>query len=129
MTGSPKPPGTAASPTRRVNGYEIFAGMLRAAIEYTRDQDVHHLYFLINSALARMVKGMHFDIRRTGGACEHRGIRHPYLANLDEAVYTAVTRSPEMHRLFLKGDEPYRLYSATRSPTLMGVHKRQSAAA
>ena len=125
-TGSPV---AAVSPARRVNGYEILAGMLRAAIEYTRDQDVHHLYFLVNAALARMVKSMHFEIRRAGAACDHRGIRHPYLANLDEAVFQAVTRSPEMSNLFLKGEDPYRFYSATRSPTLMGVRKERSAAA
>ena len=128
-TASPKTPRAAVSPARRVNGYEILAGMLRAAIEYTRDQDVHHLYFLVNAALARMVKSMHFEIRRAGAACDHRGIRHPYLANLDEAVFAAVTRSPEMSSLFLKGEDPYRPYSTTRSPTLMGVPKDRSAAA
>ena len=105
-------PETSASRTRQqAQGYEILAGMLRAAIEYTRDQNVRHLFFLINPALARMVKRMQFDISRAGPACDHRGIRHPYIANLDAAVFRAVTRSEEMARLFMDGDEPYRLYS------------------
>lgn len=108
---SPGPEISDSRTRQQAQGYEILAGMLRAAIEYTRDQNVRHLFFLINPALARMVKRMQFDITRAGPACDHRGIRHPYIANLDAAVFRAVTRSEEMARLFLDGDEPYRLYS------------------
>ena len=110
-TGAPRGTGPSRQGSLRVNGYEILAGMLRAAIEYTRDHDTYHLYFLINRALARMVRRMQLDIIEAGAPVEHRGLRHPYVANLNELVFGAVMRSPEMAKLFLEGEDPYRLYS------------------
>ena len=113
----------------RVNGYEILAGMLRAAIEYTRDHNVYHLYFLINRALARMVRRMEFDIIKAGPAIEHRGVRHPYVADLNELVFGAVMRSPEMAKLFLEGEDPYRNHSAIERQALLSCPSRTVAAA
>jgi N-acyl-L-homoserine lactone synthetase len=112
----------------RVNGYEILAGMLRAAIEYTRDHDVHHLYFLINRALARMVRRMEFDIIQIGTGVEHRGTRYPYAANLNELVHGAVTRSREMAKLFLEGEHPYRYHSATLRQPALSMRRADAAA-
>jgi hypothetical protein len=103
--------------------------MLRAAIEYTRDHDVYHLYFLINRALARMVRRMEFDIIKAGPAIEHRGVRHPYVANLNELVFGAVMRSPEMAKLFLEGEDPYQNHSAIEPPQSRCPAARATAAA
>jgi N-acyl-L-homoserine lactone synthetase len=102
----------------RVNGYEILAGMLRAAIEYARDHGTNHLFFLINRALARMVRRMEFEIVQVGSPVEHRGTRYPYIADLNRLVFGAVTRSQEMAKLFLEGADPYRYYSAPRKRRL-----------
>ena len=113
--------GAALGLRQRVNGSEVLAGMLRAAIEYARDSDyeVRYFYFLINPAMARMVGKMQFDICRIGDVCKHRGIRYPYFGALDEAVYGAVMRSPEMAQLFLHGDDSYRFYSAMQPNAIM----------
>ena len=128
-----KPAPRTAEPScqdaRRLNGYEILAGMLRAAIEYTRDQDTYHLYFLINPALARMVKRMQLDIVRVGPGVNHRGIRYPYAANLNEVVFGAVRRSPEMASLFLEGEDPYRYYSKSESSEPSAMIQRDATAA
>ena len=128
-TGAPSGAGPSRHGSLRVNGYEILAGMLRAAIEYTRDHDTYHLYFLINRALARMVRRMQLDIIEAGGPVEHRGVRHPYVANLNELVFGAVRRSPEMAKLFLEGEDPYRHYSVIRSSLQRGPEPGDVAAA
>ena len=128
-TEAPRGTGPSRHGSLRVNGYEILAGMLRAAIEYTRDHDTYHLYFLINRALARMVRRMQLDIIEAGGPVEHRGVRHPYVANLNELVFGAVRRSPEMAKLFLEGEDPYRHYSVIRSSLQRGPEPGDVAAA
>ncbi|MFP4080770.1 MAG: PEP-CTERM/exosortase system-associated acyltransferase [Ectothiorhodospira sp.] len=90
---------------------DLFAGMLRAAIEYTRDQDVPYLYFLANRALARIVGRLGFAFQNVGPGCDHRGMRYPYRAHLDEAVLSAVQRSSRMERLFYSPAPAYRLHS------------------
>lgn len=90
---------------------DLFAGMLRAAIEYARDQDVPYLYFLANRALARLVRRLGFEFQGVGPGCEHRGLRYPYLAHLDEAVLSAMQRSSRMARLFLSTAPAYRFHS------------------
>ncbi|WP_143096320.1 GNAT family N-acyltransferase [Ectothiorhodospira mobilis] len=91
---------------------ELFAVMLRAAIEYSRDHEIPFMYFLVNRALARMVRRLGFTFSQAGVPCEHRGIRYPYLAHLDTAVDHAVRSSPDMARLFLQGEVPYRFASS-----------------
>ncbi|MBK1691605.1 GNAT family N-acyltransferase [Ectothiorhodospira mobilis] len=90
---------------------DLFAGMLRAAIEYARDQDVPYLYFLANRALARIVRRLGFEFHGVGPGCEHRGMRYPYLAHLDEAVFSAMQRSSRMARLFHSAAPAYRFHS------------------
>jgi N-acyl amino acid synthase of PEP-CTERM/exosortase system len=114
MASSPRNAADTRVGPLRVNGYEILAGMLRAAIEYARDHGTNHLYFLINRALARMVRRMEFEIVQVGSPVEHRGTRYPYIADLNKLVFGAVTRSQEMAKLFLGGADPYRYYSAPR---------------
>ncbi|MBK1672847.1 GNAT family N-acyltransferase [Ectothiorhodospira shaposhnikovii] len=93
---------------------ELFAVMLRAAIEYSRDRNIPYMYFLVNRALARMVRRLGFEFSLAGVPCEYRGTRYPFLAHLDTAVQRAIQASPDMARLFLHGGEPYRLASAPR---------------
>ncbi|SEK63099.1 GNAT family N-acyltransferase [Ectothiorhodospira marina] len=90
---------------------ELFAGMLRAAIEYSRHQDIPYMYFLVNRALARMVSRLGFEFSLAGVPCEHRGVRYPYLAHVETAVQRAVESSPDMARLFLSAAAPYRYAS------------------
>ncbi|MCG5524437.1 GNAT family N-acetyltransferase [Ectothiorhodospira haloalkaliphila] len=90
---------------------ELFAGMLRAAIEYSRDKDIPYMYFLVNRALARMVRRLGFEFSLAGMPCEHRGVRYPYLAHLDTAVQCAVASSHDMARLFQHGGQAYQLAS------------------
>ncbi|MCG5502075.1 GNAT family N-acyltransferase [Ectothiorhodospira lacustris] len=92
---------------------ELFAVMLRAAIEYSRNQDIPYMYFLVNRALARMVRRLGFEFSLAGVPCEYRGTRYPYLAHLDTAVQRATQSSPDMARLFLHGGEPYLLASTS----------------
>ena len=94
----------------RLRGPEIMAGLLRAAMEYSRDHGITHWYFLTNPSLARLVKRMKVDMVRAGDACYHRGLRHPYWVDLNNAVFSAATRCPRMAG-FLSTGEPYRLFS------------------
>lgn len=94
----------------RLPGPEIMAGLLRAAMEYSRDHGIRHWYFLTNPALARLVRRMKVDIVRVGETCFHRGLRHPYLIDLNDAVFSASRRCSKMARLLSDG-EPYRLFS------------------
>jgi N-acyl-L-homoserine lactone synthetase len=100
---------------RRVNGFEVLAGMMRAVVEFARARDVHYVYLLTNSALARMAGRLRLDIHRAGAAREHRGMRAPFIAHLNQAVGGAIRRSPEMKRLFLARHEPYRYHSSLES--------------
>ena len=94
----------------RLRGPEIMAGLLRAAMEYSRDHGITHWYFLTNPSLARLVKRMKVEMLRVGDACYHRGLRHPYWVDLNEAVFSAATRCQRMAG-FLSRGEPYRLFS------------------
>ena len=62
----------------------VLLGMLRAALTYSRYNGVEKLFFLIRPALARVLsrEGIPFD--RAGPACEHRGLRYPYIADVEK---------------------------------------------
>ncbi len=109
---SPATDRTEALWRRRVNGFEVVSGMMRAAVECARAHDVEHIYLLTNNALARMAGRLHLRIHRVGAAREHRGMRYPFVANLNEVVFGATVRSSKMKRLFLECDVPYRYHSS-----------------
>lgn len=107
----------------------ILPGLLRAALEYSRDHDIGYWYFLISPALERMVRRMQVDLQRAGDACHHKGLRYPHLAELQELVFSAATRSEKMAR-FLSDGEPYQRCSElqARRPGFAGELKACHAA-
>ena len=79
----------------------VLLGMLRAALTYSRYNGVEKLFFLIRPALARVLsrEGIPFD--RAGPACEHRGLRYPYVADVKEGWRALCAHSdPDVRDMF-----------------------------
>lgn len=57
----------------------IMWGLIRAAVEYSMEQELQHWYFIIAPALAGFIRREGFEMIQIGDACEHRGIRTPYI--------------------------------------------------
>jgi N-acyl amino acid synthase of PEP-CTERM/exosortase system len=64
---------------------EIILGLLRAAVDYSYEHDISSWYFLTTPALARIINRLCIRLVKVGSPCEHRGVRHPFFANLREA--------------------------------------------
>lgn len=64
----------------------IMWGLIRAAVVYSAQNDVKHLYFLVASSLAHCVKKEGFKMRQIGDPCHHRGERIPYHLDVDHIL-------------------------------------------
>lgn len=53
-------------------------GLIRAALEYSRDQNLQNWYFIVAPALAGFLRREGFALEKIGEPCEHRGVRTPY---------------------------------------------------
>jgi len=58
--------------------YEIMLGLIRAAREFGLKNGVISWYFLVEPALARIIKRVGIDLNRCGPGVRHKGLRYPY---------------------------------------------------
>ncbi len=72
----------------------IVFGLLRAAFFYCCDREIEHLIFLIRPAMARLVGRLSIPLNRVGQACDHRGTRYPYAADLRAVFATIAQEAP-----------------------------------
>ncbi|MCG5497650.1 GNAT family N-acyltransferase [Ectothiorhodospira variabilis] len=66
----------------RVDGNAVIATLFRAAVTAASQRGGEALYFLVRPSLARLLHRLRFPVERAGQACEHRGVRFPYRAEL-----------------------------------------------
>ena len=89
---------------------EILLSFIRAVFAWSRENDVHYCYFLINRALARTLKRLNLDLTQIGDSCEHRGIRTPYLVDLRLSERRMLEKLSVFKELTSNG-EPFSYYS------------------
>ena len=78
----------------------ISLGLIRAARQYCLDLQIRYGFFFIADALARILKRVGMDIRTIGPACEHKGLRRPYIHDIKEGYAAMSVRSPLVDRMF-----------------------------
>ncbi|MFN2349116.1 MAG: GNAT family N-acyltransferase [Thioalkalivibrio sp.] len=101
------PAGRRLAASLQTGGGELLVGLLRAALAYSREQELRYWYFLISPGLARMVRKLCITLEPAGEACQMRGLRIPYVADLDETLRIA----PDLFRRKLSRRPAYRRHS------------------
>lgn len=93
--------------------------LLQAAWKYSLEHNIKYWYFLTTGALARMLKRENIMLQPAGEACEHRGIRYPYIVILKkyEAKMLKLLNNPNNAKPFITGEKEkfYRTYSQLHS--------------
>jgi len=80
----------------RVDDAGVMFALLRAAFFYCLEREIEHLMFLTRPAMARLVGRLAIPLRRVGEACDHRGTRYPYAADLRTALATVARDAPKV---------------------------------
>lgn len=88
----------------------LMLGLLHSARIYSEEQNIPYWFFLAASSLARIIKGLGMKLDRTGPACEHRGIRYPFVANMPGNFDELRTKYPDLAET-LSNEPHYRLFS------------------
>ena len=95
--------------------YALTLLLLQAAGEYSLEHHIKYWYFLTTDALARMLKRERIMLQPAGKACEHRGIRYPYIVILKKykAKMLNLLKDPNNAKPLVKreGEKFYRTYS------------------
>jgi N-acyl-L-homoserine lactone synthetase len=78
---------------------ELLTALLRAALDYSREQGLRYWYFLISPALARMVRRLCISLTPAGEACELRGRRIPYVTDLERTLQESETLLGRLERM------------------------------
>jgi N-acyl-L-homoserine lactone synthetase len=78
-------------------GGELLTALLRAALDYSLERGLRYWYFLISPGLARMVRRLCISLTPAGDACELRGRRIPYVADIEDSLRNAT--DPLLDRL------------------------------
>jgi N-acyl amino acid synthase of PEP-CTERM/exosortase system len=81
---------------------EVMLGLIRAVIRYSWDHDIPHIYMLVTGALARLLKRLGVACTQVGEDIEHRGLRAPYLIDIDASWRGLVARSGEVAEMFAR---------------------------
>ncbi|WFP50542.1 PEP-CTERM/exosortase system-associated acyltransferase [Methylomonas sp. EFPC3] len=89
--------------TLRQQSRSIMWGLYRAAVDYSAENGIKHWFILVAPALAYAVKKQGFDMRQVAEPCEHRGLRTPYMLDVDH-----ILQNPLWDEDYQIG---YRLYS------------------
>jgi len=100
---------------------EIVMGLMRAAAAYCREHEISYWYFLSTPAFARMMSILKFQLIELGPACDHRGMRQPYLINPLTAYEKALQGCSAITRLLARSDA-YRYYSDLDLPVSYPAH-------
>jgi len=104
--------------TERRKEPEILLGLLRAVASYSQEHDIRYWYFLITPALARMVGRLSIELQRAGPICQHRGERHPFLADLEVEKRRVIGSTPRIEAMFRRSPA-YRRF--TELPVVSGI--------
>lgn len=91
--------------------HEILIRMIWAAIQWARENDVEHVYGIVTSALARMLKSLGVPAVPVGDEVQHRGVRRPYRYDVRETAHRMAEALPQAGHIFFDED-PYIPYSA-----------------
>ncbi|MDQ2697096.1 MAG: PEP-CTERM/exosortase system-associated acyltransferase [Pseudomonadota bacterium] len=73
---------------------EVLLGLLRAMIAHCRQAGTRHLLFLITPGLARVLRRLNIRLEVVGPPCQHRGLRYPYAADVEEVYWSLTSVSP-----------------------------------
>ena len=94
----------------RRDGPVILMGLIRAAVAVSTERSIRQWLFLINPALARVLKHLKVNLQRVGPALDHRGTRIPYLSDVGRLQQLGRDRDGPIGMLMAKG-RAYRLFS------------------
>lgn len=89
---------------------EILLGLIRAAREYSLGRNTENWVFLCRRSINRILGSVGIDMQQIGPACVHRGIRVPYLMDLNAAFDNVSLVSPRTHQMFSR-TQTYCYYS------------------
>jgi N-acyl amino acid synthase of PEP-CTERM/exosortase system len=88
----------------------LMLALLHSARIYSEEEKIPFWFFLAASSLARIIKGLGMKLDQTGPACDHRGIRYPFVANMPENFDQLELKYPDLAET-LRGEPHYRLFS------------------
>ncbi|MCU0936662.1 MAG: PEP-CTERM/exosortase system-associated acyltransferase [Gammaproteobacteria bacterium] len=115
LLGSDLDAGVRYQPDRR-HSQEILLGLLRAAYSFNRNVGYRYWYFLVGHALARLLRRTGIILEAVAEPFEHRGLRTPYVADVELSHVSVTSVNPEI-RAFFEPDRPgYRLFSQIELP-------------
>lgn len=104
-----------------VKDAEIFLGMLRAVFFYClNEENIRYFLFFSQPSMARMLARYNIVFEQIGPPSEHRGVRQPYLVDLDrtrDKIDQIAMRRPGLIWL-MKQESAYQRYS------LCGRHEK-----
>ncbi len=90
--------------------YEVILGLIRAAREFGLKNTINSWYFLVEPALARVIKRVGIDLYRCGPGVQHRGLRHPYYGEVATCFDRVFAGSCDIRVMFSKVNT-FRRYS------------------
>ncbi|ESQ14010.1 MAG: PEP-CTERM/exosortase system-associated acyltransferase [Thiohalocapsa sp. PB-PSB1] len=82
---------------------EIFLRLLGASFVWGQENDVDHLYFIINRATTRLLTRFGIPLEIVGDPVEHRGLRTPQSCNVREAEAGMRKTLPGFERMLNNG--------------------------
>jgi len=88
----------------------LMLALLHSARIYSEEQDIAFWFFLTTTSLARIIKGLGMKLDQTGPACEHRGARYPYVANMPGNFDQLALKYPDLANT-LANEPHFRLFS------------------
>ncbi len=80
--------------------YEVMLGLIRAAREFGLNKGINSWYFLVEPALARIIKRVGIDLYRCGPGVQHRGLRHPYCGEVGTCFNGVFLGSDDVRLMF-----------------------------
>ncbi len=111
-----------ASGYRRSESW-IFLGLIRAGWQWSLKNGVEFWIFFIADSLARVIQQSGFGIEPMGDEVDHRGLRRPYLVDLDRSMSRLIRENavPDVAEMF-RNPHPYREFSELHEAS-MGVRR------
>lgn len=89
---------------------EILLGLIRAARDYCLRQNIHRVLFLCRRSIYRILGNAGIDMLQIGSPCIHRGVRAPYLVDLDTGFDRVFQPCSRAYQMFSR-TESYRYYT------------------
>lgn len=96
---------------------EIVLRLILALVGWGQENEIRYCYYLINAALARVLKRLHVPLVTAGAQVEHRGKRKPYRTDVKQLARDLTENLPQVARI-LGGSKAYIPYSEFAKPKL-----------